>query len=231
MEQYEKLFDKSEIEYITPFLKLWMSFNNWYKKNLEKVNTDREAIDEYKKYGDIKNEFIRLLNGKSDEDVKFQNALASFVKLIQECSFDKSQYPKNLFNRNPSEDTIKSQSLIPISTQNKEFYYSDTDGERLYENTIELIYQVRCKLVHGDFDIDNQNFINLVENSYKMFYPIMNNILQNQENQLVHGDFDIGNQNFINLVENSYKMFYPIMNNILQNQENQNVPNINHQKK
>jgi hypothetical protein len=35
--QYKKLFDKSEIEYITPFLKLWMSFNNWYKEDLSGV--------------------------------------------------------------------------------------------------------------------------------------------------------------------------------------------------
>jgi len=45
--QYKKLFDKSEIEYITPFLKLWMSFNNWYKQDIPAIGTDRDAISDY----------------------------------------------------------------------------------------------------------------------------------------------------------------------------------------
>ena len=61
MAQYKKLFDKSEIEYITPFLKLWMSFNNWYKTDLPSLKTDRDAINEYKNQGQIKTEFLRLL--------------------------------------------------------------------------------------------------------------------------------------------------------------------------
>jgi len=47
--QYKKIFDKSEIEYITPFLKLWMSFNNWYKQDLDNV-----PVKIYDKYGNIK---------------------------------------------------------------------------------------------------------------------------------------------------------------------------------
>ena len=202
MTQYRKLFDKSEIEYITPFLKLWMSFNNWYKKDLDGVRikvrdaegniktnpdgsdkekdlkTDREAINEYKEQGAIKNEFIRLLNGRSNEDEKFQNALALFVKDVDECNFENFDYPNNLFSRNPAERTIQNNSLVFISSQYKEFYFTSGDENRLYENTLEMIYQIRCKLVHGNFDIEDQLFINLVEKSYLILYPIMNRILQ-----------------------------------------------------
>ena len=38
MTRYKKLFERAEIEYITPFLKLWMSFNSWYKKEFEIMN-------------------------------------------------------------------------------------------------------------------------------------------------------------------------------------------------
>lgn len=179
MAQYKKLFDKSEIEYITPFLKLWMSFNNWYKQDLVNVRTDRAAINEYKNQGQIKNEFLRLLNGRSNEDEKFQSALAFFVKEIEECNFDNFNYPDDLFVRNPSDRVIQSQSLVFISSHNKEFYFTSGEEGRLFENTIEMIYQVRCKLVHGDFDIDDQLFINLVEKSYLILYPIMNRTLQN----------------------------------------------------
>lgn len=180
MAQYKKLFDKSEIEYITPFLKLWMSFNNWYKADLLAVRTDRDAINQYKNSGNIKTEFLRLLQGRSNTDEKFQDSLASFVKNVTECSYDNFVYPEDLFTRNPSERVIQSRSLVFISPHSKEFYFSSGDENRLFENTLEIIYQIRCKLVHGDFDIEDQLFVDFVEKSYRIFYPIMNKIFENQ---------------------------------------------------
>lgn len=205
MAQYRKLFDSSEIEYITPFLKLWMSFNNCYKQDLKDVkikttnkngniktdsegneiekniSTDREAINEYKKQGPIKNEFIRLLNGRSNIDENFQDALANFVKSIEESILVELEYPKDLFIKNPSTRVIVNDSLVFISSNNKENYFSSGDEYRLYENTLELIYMIRCKLVHGDFEIDDPIFIDLIENSYRILYPIMEKILQKME--------------------------------------------------
>lgn len=181
MVQYKKLFDKSEIEYITPFLKLWMAFNNWYKNDFPSLRTDRDAINEYKREGSIKTEFLRLLQGRSNSDEKFQDALAFFVKNVTECNYDNFIYPEDLFTRSPSERVIQSRSLVFISPHAKEFYFTSGDESRLFEYTLEIIYQIRCKLVHGDFDIEDQLFIDFVEKSYRIFYPILNKILENQE--------------------------------------------------
>lgn len=180
MAQYNKLFDKSEVEFITPFLKLWMSFNNWYKQDLPNVRTDKEAINEYKNQGHIKTEFLRLLNVRSIEGEKFQDTLSSFVKNINDCDFDNFEYPTDLFTRNPTNTVVQSKSLVFISPHNKEFFFTSGDEDRLFEKTLEIIYFIRCKLVHGDFDIDDPLFIDLVEKSYGILYPIMERILQNQ---------------------------------------------------
>lgn len=204
MAQYKKLFDKSEIEYITPFLKLWMSFNNWYKKDLKEVKikvsdkdgnikinadgtdkeknitNDAEAISYYKTGGQVKSEFIKLLSSRSPNDEPFQNGLSSFVKLIKEFCHDDFRFSDNLFYQNPAQRTIKSNSLIYISPTQKEFYYSSTDEDRLFEETLSMIYKIRCNLVHGDFDIEDRMFIGLIENSYKILYPIMERILDNE---------------------------------------------------
>lgn len=179
MAQYFKLFDKAEIEYITPFLKLWMSFNNWYKQDQPTAKNDRAAINYYKNNGQIRTEFMRLLQGRSNIDEKFQDALASFVKNVYECSYIKFNYPDDLFIRNPSDRFIKSQSLVFISAHSKEFFYTSGDEDRLFENTLEIIYLIRCNLVHGDFDIEDSLFIDFVEKSYRILYPIMDRILQN----------------------------------------------------
>lgn len=182
MAQYVKLYEKSEIEYITPFLKLWMSFNNWYKATLPKLRTDRDAINEFKTNGKIKTEFNRLLKGRSNIDEKFQDALAQFVKTINENTFPQIEYPNDLFSQNPSKTTITRNSLVYISPNIKEFYYSDSDENRLFEFTLENIYQARCKLVHGDFDIQDSNFIDLIENSYRILQPIIFKIVQSEGN-------------------------------------------------
>ena len=74
--------------------------------------------------------------------------------------------------------------MVFISPQFKEFYFTSGDENRLFENTLEIIYQVRCKLVHGDFDIDDPLFIDLVEKSYLILHPIIEKILEleNTEN-------------------------------------------------
>lgn len=203
MAQYKKLFNKSEIEYITPFLKLWMSFNNWYKQDLsgvlvkvydrdgnikknadgtdkeKNITTDVEAINYYKTGGKVKTEFIKLLNSRSPNDEPFQNGLSSLVKLIQELNNPDFKFSTNLFYQNPAQKTITANSLIYISPTQKEYYYSSGDEDRLYEETLTLIYGIRCSLIHGDFDIEDRIFIGLVENTYKILYPIMDRILQN----------------------------------------------------
>lgn len=201
--QYKKLFEKSEIEYITPFLKLWMAFNAWYKDdlvgitipirdnngnikknddwtNMEKpIKTDADAINYYKTpWGQVKKTFIKLLTSRSPKDEPFQNALSSFVKLIQEWEIDNLKYPSNLFYQNPASKTIHANSLVYISPIQKEYYYSSSDEERFYEETLTLIYSIRCSLVHGDFDIEDKSFIGLIEYSYRILYPIMDIILQ-----------------------------------------------------
>lgn len=183
MQQYNKLFDSAEIEYITPFLKLWMAFNNWYKQDLRdfpNVRTDQDAINEYKKQGYIKKEFLRLLNGRSNEDENFQIVLAEFVKKILELKQEKLEYPNDLFIIHPSNDTVKNNALVFISSQITGFYYTDGDDERFFEETLDIIYKIRCKLVHGDFDIGEASFIDLVEKSYFILHPIMDRILQHQ---------------------------------------------------
>jgi hypothetical protein len=126
----------------------------------------------------VKTEFVRLLNSKSPNDEAFQNGLSSFVKLTQELSNPDFQFSSDLFYQNPIQKTITDNSLVYISATQKEYYYSSGDEDRLYEEMLISIYRVRCCLVHGDFDIEDRIFIGLVENSYKVLYPIMDRILQ-----------------------------------------------------
>lgn len=194
MAQYKKLFDKAEIEYITPFLKLWMSFNNWYKQDLPGVRFDTEAISQYKTTGKIKDEFLRFFSLNSEIGIDFQNALHDLVLNLKTYDLKKEKRDGTSESVNyrvknsqgvefdlilENADRRGGKEPVYISTDKKRFQILEENKEKFFEQTLEIIYQVRCNLVHGSFDIENLFFLKMVECSYKILYPIMDRILQN----------------------------------------------------
>lgn len=194
MVQYKKLFSNAEIEYITPFLKLWMSFNNWYKQDLG-ISTDREAINEYKESGGkVRYYFLQLLNSRSNEAEEFQNALFKLILNLNNYSFEESVFPEsqlhlpyapNLIEENPDGRTHPEHTFL-ISQTHRIYYIREQDKEDFFKQTLEIIYQIRCCLVHGDFDIEDEYFIELINSSYKILYPVIKKILDDAEERLYY---------------------------------------------
>ena len=169
-----------------------MSFNNWYKQDLTDVRSDRKAINEYKNQGLIKDEFMRLFSLNSDIGISFQNALFDLVLSLLNYSLQ-DQRGNNISFRVQNEeneeinlilqnaDNRGGREPIYISQKRERFQILNKHKELFFGQTLEIIYQVRCNLVHGNFDIENKYFIKLFESSYKIFYPIMERIYQNIE--------------------------------------------------
>lgn len=180
MDQYNILFESSKIEYITPFLKLWMSFNNRYKKEYPTIKSDAEAIKECKKEWKLKTTFIRLLELNSTEWILLKDGLYCFFRNLQ-----------NYELKNKDGGTLKIKSIIegkdrrsgktPIFLKGDSwFQYFDEEKDILFQEYLDAIYQVRCNLVHWSFDINNQYFISLIKESYNILYPILESIFENE---------------------------------------------------
>jgi len=206
--QYKKLFKKSEIEYITPFLKLWMSFNSWYKKDLESqkipifdkdgnikknddwtdkeknIKTDAEAINYYKKYWKIKEEFLKLFDESSDLWIDFNISIFELVLNIKNYTLEYSNWDPVCYQENLIYENIDWRSWlnpIYVSEIKGRFQIPWDKKEELFSQSLEVIYQVRSNLVHWSFDIENEYFLKLVEASYKILYPIIDRIFANEE--------------------------------------------------
>lgn len=193
-----RLFQRAELEYITPFLKLWLAFNCWYKKDSEgdnpQLRNDFEAIEKYKQGGKIKHHFMKLFEDTSTEGEEFIEAIKSLVLNTEENyelkdksgkavkylrlieNSDPEQFESTLIE-NPTDKQIKDDNLILVSKGAKNKYIRYDQKEEFFVNTLQVIYGIRCCLVHGDFDIDNKFFKELVEASYKILYPIMGRVL------------------------------------------------------
>ncbi len=183
MYQHEKLFDKSEIEYITPFLKLWMAFNSWYKKKTQ-YNKDREAINYYKTTGEIKESFLEMLASRAARYSYFQQNVAEFVAIAHNNQHGVSNLKWNsrseYLHINPPPKEIDDNRHEYISEQNKIYYISKGYKDDFFSDLLDNIYQVRCCLVHGDFDIENTYFVGLVRTSYSVLYPILEQVMERE---------------------------------------------------
>jgi hypothetical protein len=173
MSQHLKLFNKSEIEFITPFLKLWMSFNSWYKEDMGSQTKDADAINHYKKQGKIKDEFLRLFGDTSDVGIDFNIAIYNMVSNLKNYDLkyingDRVKYSEDLIYENI--DGRSGLDPIYISETKKRFQIPSSKKEDLFSQTLNIVYQVRSNLVHGSFDIENEYFLKLVESSYSILY-------------------------------------------------------------
>lgn len=181
MSQYKKIFNTAEIEYLTPFFKLWMSFNNWYKQDLVWVSKDSEAINYYKETWKIKDEFLRFFSLNSDIWLEFQNALYNLVLNIRNYqlkypNWDLVKYDDWLILENADSRWWK--EPIYISIDKKRFQILEENKEYFFKQTLNIIYQIRCTMVHWDYDVENIYFNKLVECAYKILYPILDKIIQ-----------------------------------------------------
>jgi hypothetical protein len=179
MSKADKLFQKAELEYITPFLKLWLAFNAWYKKDSEADNpaikSDRDAINKYKGESKIKHYFFQFFESSSDSGKEFGESLSNIAIDVAD------NYELNNTSGHVHYTCVVNNPRIKndkIKIGESSLFFLSTDKDHYYEETLEIIYAIRCALVHGDFDIENVYFNQLVRNAYKILYLIMGKVLE-----------------------------------------------------
>lgn len=78
IENAEKWRILADIDYITQFVKAWISFNAWYKNNFPSLKTDRAAIEEIKNGNNkFKDRLESLLNGDDNDSKTMKNAISN----------------------------------------------------------------------------------------------------------------------------------------------------------
>lgn len=176
-------FMKSKIDYHAPFVTLWLSCNSWYNFHYGLAN-DREHINEIKRDTSNKNKvyiaFKNLLeSGNPKERANIYNCIEQLhYALIQaELVYSGNNIPNNSkmslsnalmdFNANPKifENLIIDNAKTKSGKLKNQFASAhglgtlvlNNDSQKIFAGLFEVIYQVRCHLVHGSLEPNNKN--------------------------------------------------------------------------
>ncbi|MGT2925810.1 hypothetical protein [Streptococcus cuniculipharyngis] len=178
-------FEKARIDYHSLFIMLWLSCNSWYNFHYSLTN-DREHINKIKSDRSSNNKlyqsFERLFLSDDKEGADFRNNITQLHYALIQAELEyrgndiPNGYTKMIFENlltdfNKKTDNTSYQNVIISDARTKtgklKKKYSDThdlgdlvvveDLGILFAGIFEIIYQVRCHLVHGSLKPSKEN--------------------------------------------------------------------------
>jgi len=168
---------KAEVDYYSQFMSLWLSFNSWYRSHYSELSdkNDRQFIEKIKSDFTLRNPLYTNFNNliakeKIKENIRFKSDLESLYYSLNRASI---KYPKGhcsntlisfdsaLYEYNKRkfigsyEDLMKKPHQKQKVKLNEIFITSNL--ELFFACLIEILYQVRCLLFHGNLEPTKEN--------------------------------------------------------------------------
>ena len=163
-ENIREWYTQSLHEQFNPFIKLWISFNGWYKVKFPSANTDKKAIEACKHDAELFTYYQRSFSDRQ------------FCDYLNRLGIELEEKP--LENRTRPRD--KKLTLSKLEDENGEVSFLDNSSEA-FMNYMDLIYRVRCNLFHCEKSPTSERDKLIVECAYKTLGIIMKQIIDNFE--------------------------------------------------
>jgi hypothetical protein len=154
---------QSQIEYITPFLKLWFAFEGYLNQIFPTENNQRDLIEKIKTESHLFVWFEKYINESSEAGDIFKNAIERLTKLTDIEPLLNSKGERISFS------SLIDKRERPPETEVFKFQGVNLtrDCRAIFKQLIEVIYQARCNLMlHGNFSLDNYSHLELLEKAY-----------------------------------------------------------------
>ena len=167
--------ERANIDYFSEFMTLWLGFNSWYRSHYSEIDKrDRAFIDKLKTDFSGRNQIYTCFSNliaeeRIKENLKFKSDLESLHYSLNRASI---LYPQGYYNYNICFKTALYDyaqrrtsggylDLIKRSRQPNKIkldeIYVISDKEKFYACLIEIMYQIRCYLFHGDLEPSDEN--------------------------------------------------------------------------
>ena len=185
---------RAAIDYVPPFMNLWLCLNAWMNHEFEEGLVERDKLNKLKEDpSPLLDRFQRLLRAEGINATLFRSYFADLHRALVIADIPYHQYPGNIvrFDCCLIDQTANPRTFESILVQQEEITFNasfesgdieldddvwvEGNTERLFKAYIGIVYQVRCNLFHGDLvpDPENHRVIRLL---YLMLFMIMEDI-------------------------------------------------------
>lgn len=185
---YKEWRAKAEVDYFPQLVILWLSTNSWYRSHYSEMSSkqDRTFLNKLRDDHSTRNKlyarFDKLLQAADTKEH------AEFVSNIEALSFALNRalllwgegqsgcaitLENCLLAVNPKSfgSLVVKQNATGIRISDK--LKLTADKSVLFNGFLEIIYQVRCQLVHGQMEPTDENH-EVVKQCYFLLYALMN---------------------------------------------------------
>ncbi|ADW18591.1 hypothetical protein Despr_2452 [Desulfobulbus propionicus DSM 2032] len=184
---YKEWRAKAEVDYFPQLVVLWLSTNSWYRSHYSEITTkrDRDFLNKLRDDHSTRNKlftrFDRLLGSAGTKDH------AELISVIEALSFALNS-ALLLWEENKGDSVItfencllalnpKMYGSLVVKKRAPGIRISDTlkltdDKSSLFNGLLEIIYQIRCHLVHGQLEPNNENH-EVVKHCYRLLHLLM----------------------------------------------------------
>ena len=161
--------NRAEIDYIPLFISLWLSLNAWMRDRYHRADRDRERLELLKGGGHKFSErFAELIHAKDSNGTRFRGSFGELQRALSNAriSYD-NRWPSEIisFDSCPiswNDGSPYLESVLKTRKQRAKIQIDDelwveNDTERLFAAYIEILYQIRCMLFHGNLAPERAN--------------------------------------------------------------------------
>ena len=199
--------EKAEIDYIPPFMSLWVSLNAWMKDSFT-YNIERDGVESLKDSAPLLlDKFKELIGTQSINGVLFRGYFGELHRALSNVRIPYNIRPAKIISfkcciidwnhGNPQfdsiliegvSDNILSETPTEFDEMREEQIESDdkieldddlkveNNPERLFAAYIEIVYQVRCALFHGDLAPTPEENKKVIQHLYLTLSMVMEDI-------------------------------------------------------
>lgn len=184
---YKEWRANAEVDYYPQLVILWLSTNSWYRSHYSEITgkRDRDYLNKLREDHSTRNKlyarFNKLLQAEGTKDhAELLNHIEGLFFALntalllwdEEQSGSAITFENCLLSSNP-----KTYGSLKVKSRASGIRISDTlkltdDKSILFNGLLEIIYQVRCQLVHGQIEPNAENH-EVVKQCYFLLYALM----------------------------------------------------------
>ena len=181
--------ERAAIDYVPPFMNLWLCLNAWMNNEFPELSRERDKLNSLKKKTSLlRDRFRELMRAEGIQATLFRSYFAELHRALVIAEIPYHQFPDKivrfdccLIDQTATPHNFESILVQPgeITETHASFESGDIEQEvikldndvwiegnteRLFKAYIEIVYQVRCNLFHGDLvpDAENHRVIRLL---------------------------------------------------------------------